>query len=36
MTETTEDGRKEAEKTIEALKSIGDGRGKSVDDLKDN
>jgi len=25
----------EAEKTIDALKSIGDGKGKSVDDLKD-
>lgn len=27
--------RKEAEKTIEPLKGIGDGRGKSVDELKD-
>jgi hypothetical protein len=30
-----EDVKEEAKKTINALKSIGDGKGKSVDDLKD-
>lgn len=31
----TEEVRKEAEKTIESLKSIGEGKGSSVQDLKD-
>lgn len=30
-----EDVKKEAEKTIDALKSIGNGKEKSVDELKD-
>lgn len=30
-----EDVKKEAEKTIKALKSIGDGNGKTVDEVRD-
>jgi len=33
--EISEEVRKEGEKTIEALKSIGDGEGKTVDELRD-
>jgi len=33
--EVAEDVREEAEKTIDALKSIGDGESKSVDELRD-
>lgn len=38
MSETikvTDEVKEEAEKTIDALKSIGDGKSKSVDELKD-
>lgn len=32
---TRQDLKTEAEKTVDALKSIGDGEGKTVDELKD-